>query len=251
MKYPAHRLTLALLSIIIFSAGLTNTVSADHKQSTIILATNYPPFDIAEPVDGLHGFDHEVAVEAFQRKGIDATIAYVPWSRAVKDTENGHYPALLTCASTTERAEHYRFSDPISGERYGIYAREGFPIFQLNEIPHLSGYSVASVLEYAPNQELEAVGADLVDVPSDTIGFKMLGLGRVDFLYTGEAAGNYLIKSLGMENTLQFAPFVIWNYHLCFSRKHPEGESLRKLFNEGLAEIKADGTYDAIHAKYR
>lgn len=233
------------LALVPYAAG------AKHGASPIILATNYPPFDIEAPVDGLHGFDHEVTLEAFKRQGIEANIVYVPWSRAVSDTENGNAPGLLTCAHTEDRSKHYTFSAPISQEAYGIYYRTGVSIDGIHGMSDLAGYSVASVLEYAPNATLKDNGAVLVDIPSDEAGFKMLQLERVDFVYTGLAAGKYLIRKLGLEDQFRFRSFVVWDYFLCFSRKHPDSENLRQHFNAGLAEIKADGTYEAIHSKYR
>ncbi len=227
------------------------SVAADDANAPIILATNYPPFDIKIPVDGLHGFDHEVATEAFKRQGIDARIIYVPWSRAVSETENGHSPGLLTCARTEDRARHYMFSAPISQEAYGIFYRSGFPVDEINEMTDLAGFSIASVLEYAPNATLKEKGVILTDTPSDEIGFKMLKLDRVDFVYTGLAAGKFLIRQMGLEGMFEFKSFVVWDYHLCFSRKHPSSEQLRMQFNSGLAELKADQTYEKIHAKYR
>ena len=225
--------------------------AAKHGDRVIILATDYPPFDIASPEDGLHGFDHEVAAEAFARRGITPEITYVPWSRAISDGENGHVQAVLTCAQTEERRDHFLFSDPISGEAYGIHYRVGFPVDEIATLADLEGYTVASVLEYATNADLKDYGADLVDISSDIAGFRMLELERVDFLYTGQAVGKYLLKRSNPSVELAFKPFVEWDYYLCFSKKHPDAEKLRQMFNEGLAEIRADGTYDSIHARYQ
>ncbi|WP_428529418.1 substrate-binding periplasmic protein [Roseibium sp.] len=242
-------LWVALLVVAIFPIGLPTL--GHPAGSVIILATDYPPFDIAEPEDDRLGFDHEVAVEAFKRKGITAEVVYVPWSRAVSETEAGNYPGLLTCAHTVERAEHFLFSAPISQEAYGVFYRTGHPVENIRSIADLRGQRVASVLEYAPNAEMERQGAELVNIATDTAGFKMLELGRVDYFHTGQAAGQHLKKKLGYRNEFGFRSFVVWDYFLCFSRKHPASEELRQAFNEGLAEIRADGTYEGIHARYR
>lgn len=47
---------------------------------------------------------------------------------------------------------------------------------------------------------MEVIGVDFVDIFFDVIGFKMLELGCVDFVYIGEVVGNYLIKLFGFDN---------------------------------------------------
>ncbi len=246
-RKPWFRILIAVPAVFLTAI----TATADTRTPTIILATNYPPFDIEEPIDSLHGFDHEVTMEVFKRQNVHAKIVYVPWSRAVHETEIGNHPGLLTCARTEDRAKHYLFSEPISREAYGIFYQNDFPVDEIRNMPDLAGYRVASVLEYAPNATLKDNGAVLVDIPSDETGFKMLELNRVDFVYTGKAAGDYILKQLGLRNKFAFKPFVIWDYHLCFSRKHPRSSELRQWFNAGLARIKADQTYTRIHEKYR
>ncbi|MCK7615640.1 substrate-binding periplasmic protein [Roseibium sediminicola] len=217
----------------------------------IVLAVHYPPYEMSEPVDGLHGFDHEVVIEAFRRTGVEAQVIYVPWTRAVSDTTNGLSPALLSCAKNAERTQVYLFSDPISQDTYGLYYRKDFQPPDIRKLKDVVGQSVASVSGYASLAKLVEIGANPIEVRSEAAGFQMLGLGRFDFLYSGKQATDFQIMQHGMKGRFEFVKTENWEYHLCFSRKHPQTLELLPLFNKGLAEIRADGTYKAIHDRYR
>ncbi|WP_428644844.1 substrate-binding periplasmic protein [Roseibium sp.] len=216
-----------------------------------VLAVHYPPFEMSEPVNGLHGFDHEVVVEAFARKGLVAAIVYVPWTRALSDTANGLSPALLSCAKNAERLNTYLFSAPISQDTYGLFFRRDFVLPDISKLADVVGHSVASISGYASFTKLVELGAKPIEVRSEVAGFQMLALGRFDFLYTGKKASEFQIMQLGMTDRFNFLETETWDYHLCFSRKHPDSAGLLTLFNEALAELRDDGTYDRIHGKYR
>ena len=220
-------------------------------ETVTVLAVDYPPYEMSAPVDGLHGFDHETVLEAFSRAGVDARIVYVPWTRAVSDTTNGLSEALLSCARTAEREQAYLFSDPISQDTYGLFYRKDFDPPEVRTLEDVIGHSVASVSGYASLAKLVEIGANPVEVPSETTGFKMLALGRFDFLYSGRQSTDFQIMKLGMSGQFGFVETENWDYHLCFSRRHPRSRDLLPVFNRGLADLRSDGTYREIHSRYR
>lgn len=65
-------------------------------EEVLIVATNYPPYEMENPEKGLKGFDVEVAEEAFNRAGIRTRIEFYPWARALEMSEEGkpvqHFP---------------------------------------------------------------------------------------------------------------------------------------------------------------
>lgn len=241
----------SLLFCLTLTAFVWQTATTRAEDAVTILAVHYPPYEMSEPINGLHGFDHEVVLAAFDRVGVDAKIVYVPWTRAVSDTSNGLSHALLSCARNAEREQKYRFSDPISQDTYGLYYRKDFSPPPIGTLTDVIGHSVASVSGYASLAKLVEIGADPIEVRSEVAGFQMLALGRFDFLYSGRQATDFQIMQLGMSGAFGFVETENWDYYLCFSRKHPQTDTLLPLFNEGLAELRADGTYQAIHDRYR
>jgi len=246
--------TICCAALALMLALLVSSNAAANQEAgaeAVILAVHYPPYEMSEPVDGLHGFDHEVVIEAFRRTGVEAQVVYVPWTRAVSDTTNGLSPALLSCARNAERTRVYLFSDPISQDTYGLYYRKDYKPPDILKLEDVIGQSVASVSGYASLAKLQEIGADPIEVRSEAAGFQMLALGRFDFLYSGRQATDFQIMQHGMTGQFGFVETENWEYHLCFSKKHPQTSELLPLFNKGLAEIRADGTYQEIHARYR
>jgi len=247
---PLRSLILQVICILAL-AGLPEEIRAQAVSTVTVLASDYPPYEMEQPVDGLRGFDHEVVVEAFKRKNLKAEVFYAPWTRALTNARNGDSDALLSCAYTEARTEFFHFSKPISREVYGVYYRTNGHRPDIAELRDLKDFSIAAVSDYIANVDLDELDLSPVEVPSDLAGLKMLALGRFDFFYSGQAATDYLIKQNAMAGLFRFRELSSKDYYLCINRDNDRGTDLLNLFNSGLAEIKADGTFDAIHAKYR
>lgn len=244
--------TLSLFAALVLAvAGVAKEARSQAVSTVTILASDYPPYEMEQPVNGLRGFDHEVVVEAFKRKNLKAEIFYAPWTRALTNAKNGDSDALLSCAYTEARTEFFHYSKPISREVYGVYYRTNGHQPDIAELRDLKDFSIAAVSDYIANVDLDELDLSPVEVPSDLAGLKMLALGRFDFFYSGKAATDYLIKQNSMGGLFRFRELSAKDYYLCIHRDNDRGTDLLNLFNSGLVEIKADGTYDAIHAKYR
>ncbi|GAA0784367.1 transporter substrate-binding domain-containing protein [Roseibium denhamense] len=236
---------LAMLFLSCFPA------KADRHTHVQILAVHYPPFEMKTAIDGLRGHDHELVVEAFKRRGVTAEIVYVPWARAVSDAANGRVPMLLSCAITGERQEKFVFSKSISQDGYGLFSHKSSSTDEIETLSDATGYRVASIPGYVSLTKLVEMGMDPVEVPSETHALKMLQLGRIDFFYGGEQTTGFFISQLGLAGEFNFIGTESWDYHLCFSKAHPDAEYYRDLFASAFDELVADGTYERIHARYR
>lgn len=239
------------LSVLVSVLGCLAALPVDADEIVTILAVHYPPFEMAEPVDGLRGFDHEVVVEAFRRRGIVAEIQYVPWKRAIHDTQRGVVAGALSCAKMDSRMATFIYSDPISAESYGLFSRKDFDGPDINGLDDLVGQRVASIPAYSAFLELEQAGVAPIPVPSDETGFNMLSIGRIDYLYTGLRTSGFLLKQIGLSGRFDFSEISVAQYHLCLSKAYPGIEAIRAAFNAGLAAMKSDGSYTATHDRYR
>ncbi|MTI43738.1 polar amino acid transport system substrate-binding protein [Roseibium hamelinense] len=232
-------------------AALVPICAAAAEERVTILAVHYPPFEMEEPIDGLRGFDYEVVLEAFKRAGIEAEIQFVPWKRAMSDVENGQATGALSCADSPERSDLFFISDKISEENYGLYTRKGFKGPVLSNIADVAGVAVAAVSGYAIFDELNSADAVAIPLADDLSGLNMLDVERFNYLYAGRRNNDFLIKQHGLSGKFDFTEFRSINYHVCFSKVYPGINDILRAFNKGLAEVRADGTYQAIHSKYR
>lgn len=79
--------------------------------------------------------------------------------------------------------------------------------------------------------------------------FNMLLEGKVDAVVVDEFTGRATMKELGIVDKIevvQSRPLSIEGLHVVIHKSHPRAKELLDMINRGLAEIKADGTYQQI-----
>lgn len=216
-----------------------------------IVTENYPPYEMRVAVNGLHGFDYEVAMEAFTRMGFTPTIRFLPWKRALNEAESGTTAGILTCARNAERERYILFSDPISSFTDGLFKRRGHAGPPIGRIEDVIGQPVASMAGYESLQTLEDIGAEPIEVPTTLDGLNMLQAQRFDYLHGGREMTEFMIKEHGFTGRFEFISLDQQSFHFCFSKAYPGAEGLVAQFNEVLADMRRDGSYQAIHDRYR
>ena len=246
------RIVKSLLCIVIALFGATSLAQSQDTVLTIH-AVNYPPYEIENTgSDGLLGFDVEVVVEAFKRVGQTAKVEYRPWERVKVMAKRGATLAMLSCAITEARKQYINYSDPISTTTRTYVAPRDFSGDVPRVIDDGKGFKVLAVAGYGTEYELDKANVAYYPAKSDESALKVLLSRNYDFFYSSREYIQYVAAGLEVVDKIQYFDLQqSKNYHLCFSRKWPNSKALHDMFNKGLAEIRADGTYDAIHAKYK
>ena len=243
----AMRFMLALIGLWTFTA---QGVLAEETKPLEILAVHYPPYEFETPENGLPGFDVEVVESVFERIGRPAKVVFRPWARAKKMVFEGGGFALLSCGQREDRDAFLYYSEPISHLTWGYFYHKShkgpFP-----EYPEaLRGHSITVVRDYNQHKELDELGIKNLPVNSDLIAVTMVAKQRVEFAYIPREAAAYEAAKAGLGDEVEYKIFKTRSLHLCFSRKWPGIEEIVQAFNAEFEELKADGTYAAIHAKY-
>ncbi|WP_247653884.1 ABC transporter substrate-binding protein [Labrenzia sp. PHM005] len=239
--------------LIVLLAGFVWVLVAPGQAASRIdiVTEDYPPYEMAEPGGGLRGFDYEVAVEAFRRMGFHADIRFLPWKRALSEAENGTTSGILTCAHHPDRERFILFSDPISVFTNGFFIRKAHDGPVIQKVEDVVGQPVASMAGYESLKVLQNLGAKPIEAQTTEIGLRMLAAGRFDYLLGAREQIEYTIRQEGLSGQFKFISLTTKDFHFCFSRNFPGVEDLVEHFNAALAEMREDGTYDAIHGKYR
>lgn len=241
-------------SCILFIAFVVLAGTNAYAQEKIILGTlHYPPYEIENPDDGLHGFDFEVITEAFRRMDVPLEIQFLPWKRALQKTTAGTFAGLFSCSG---KRNTFHLSSPISSATDALYVRKGFDIkkYNIRTITDLGKYpnlSVGGVAGYAHMKTLDKIGKKYDTSPDDTTVLKKLFAGRVDVFLTIQEFADHTLSKLGLSHLAEHVTLGQKQYHLCFSKSWPDVERLKASFNKTLKEMKADGSFSAIHAKYK
>lgn len=240
------------LFLITLAQGLFASAVFAEQETVTIYAVNYPPYSIETPKqDGLRGFDAEVVVEAFDRVGITAAVEYMAWARIMLRAEQGKITAALSCAKAKKRDHFIYYSTPISNATHSFVAKKTYDGETPRNLQDARDKKITVVDGYTTKLELKSAGIPYQAVINDEAGLNVLLKRDFDFFYTTREFVQYITSGKIIASQIKYFDVKETSYHLCFSQKWPESKFLLTKFNKGLAVIKADGTYDKIHAKYQ
>lgn len=247
---------LLLLSIMLLLSS--NTASSKtvfhHTDSSakrlIFASSEYPPhYGTDLP---LQGAAVEIVRRAFALRHLQIEVAFMPFARALYDTQQGQYSGIIAIWHTAARAEHFLYSDPIYANQMVLFKRAGeFQHFN-NLTDLLAGEgTLGLVTGYAQNALLANSRFNQVSVATDEQIFSMLALGRVDLVPADLQNGLYLIAKLPAAQrkapldwitpALEYKPM-----YLAFPKTRPESAFLQQQFNLGLQELIDSGEFNQI-----
>lgn len=215
-----------------------------------VLTEDFPPYQYLDAAGNIVGHDVEVTVEAFRRVGREIEVEILPWRRVLHIARQGEALGIITCAYTDARNAFLTFSNPLSTFTSSFIARAGYAAKDPRNLGEAKGRSIASVTDYESLSELRQAGFDPIEAPNLTRGLWMLIEGRFDYLYVLKETTMFRAAEFGVADRIRYTPLMEKPFFFCFSRAAPGVEGHRQAFNQGLAEVRADGTYAAIHARY-
>ena len=238
------------------SADTATSASADGAATTYRIATDttFAPFEFAE-ADGTYvGIDIELLDAIAKDQGFEYTIDPVGFDAALQNVQVGQADGVIAGMSITDaRKEVFDFSDPYYDSTVCCAAIADGDIKSLDD---LKGANVA-----VKNGTQSQAWAESI---ADQYGFTMTVFDSSDVMYQDVLAGNtvacfedtptmsYAIDDAGLnleivsivDETSEFAtPYG-------FAVAKDQNAELLEKFNAGLADIKADGTYQTIIDKY-
>jgi len=253
LKFKVVLILLALLIPI-------NTSMAVEK--TVHLATlSWEPY-VGPNLDN-KGYVTEIVVEAFKRSGYTAEILFYPWARAIKTAEYGDADGVFPEYYDERRKESFVFSDPFPGGPVGLYKRKdttaSYPVDpqtdQTVALRGLQAFRFGVVRGYINTAVFDA--ADFLkkdEVFSDELNVKKLYNGRIDFMFIDKFVAEHLIahKFPDFASELEFMepPLENKQLYIAFSKQAADYQENLSAFNQGLAQLKADGTLSAIMKRH-
>lgn len=205
----------------------------------------YPPFEFVDEATGeFAGFDMDIIREVGRRMGVDVQIENVAWEGIIPGLLAGHYDVIISAMTITEeRAQAVDFSDPYFATGQVIVVRADND--SIHSAEDLVGKTVAVQIGTTGQFAAESVDGAIIDhYPLTPEAFLALRLGRADAAVVDELvaieeqqANPGVLKVVG-------DVFTVENYGIAMRKGRPD---LLQSINEALADMRADGTYDAIY----
>jgi ABC-type amino acid transport substrate-binding protein len=209
----------------------------------------YAPFEFTEAGSNeVVGFDVDLvkAIAATPHVGItDVEFIKQRFDTIILSVAQGRFDMAASSFSITpERAKQIDFSDGYFTATQSVMVKTGSDITGIDD---LRGRRIG-VQRGTTGADLAATvqGAEVLRYEIIDDAFNALAADRVDAVINDYAVSAYAAERRDDFEIVDRNP-TVENYGLVFSK---ENTALRDAFNAGLAEIRANGTYDEIYRKW-
>ncbi|HSJ73512.1 MAG TPA: basic amino acid ABC transporter substrate-binding protein [Miltoncostaeaceae bacterium] len=209
----------------------------------------YAPFEFTEPGSTeVIGFDVDLVKAIAATPGIGITdVEFIkqPFDTIIVSIAQGRFDMSASSFSITpERAKQIDFSDGYFTATQSVMVKAGSDIQSIDD---LEGRRIG-VQRGTTGADLAATvkGAEVLRYEIIDDAFNALAADRVDAVINDYAVSAYAAERRDDFEIVDRNP-TVENYGLVFSKDNP---ALRDAFNAGLAEIRANGTYDEIYRKW-
>lgn len=239
-----------LLFAIIFA-----WLSPVHAEMIAVVTQEYPPYNFTED-NAVTGCSTEIVKEVLKRAGIDYSLNSYPWARAYNMAQEKANVLIYSIGRNKKREKLFKWVDVVAPYDVYFYKLKSRADVELKTLDDAKKYKIGAVRDDVRTQYLEKngfeAGKTLEIVPKDIMSIRQLLAGRIDLVPIDQLALAYLMKQEGLnvgdlEQVLLLKDLSAGLY-LAFSQQTDDAivEKCRK----ALAEMKNDGTYDAIMGKY-
>ena len=245
-----------LLVLASSTMWLASTASAvDTSRSPIVLLTeNFPPYNMAKngknfaQNENIEGIAVDILRETFKRADISYRMTLrFPWERIYhRALENPGYGVFVT-ARVPEREKLFKWVGPIGPDDWVLLARANSPIV-LTSLEQARSYRIGAYKGDAIALALEKQGLAPVIVLRDQDNARKLLAGQIDLWATGDPAGQFLARQVGISGFKTVLRFNQAELYLALNKEVPD-EVVNKL-QKALDELRAEGVVDKIRARY-
>ncbi|GGP26280.1 substrate-binding periplasmic protein [Silvimonas amylolytica] len=202
-----------------------------------------------------HGMAEDIVRAAFAAAGVEVRFVSLPYARCIHMVRTGELAACFDTSRTRENEQDFLWpTHPMFSSKALIYARADSVDHNLGPAA-LHGKRVAVTNGYEYGSDFDDDGTIIREVTNQTIySFRMLELGRVQYVLAFEKVANYLINAnqREFEGKFKVVGLSAQNDLYCvFSRKFQGAAAALESFNRGFETIQADGTYRTILTTWR
>jgi polar amino acid transport system substrate-binding protein len=249
--------SLAVAAIVASAAAMvampTQARELDEIRDDVFQVVNsgaYPPFSFVDTKGNLIGFDVDIAEALAEKMGVEVNVQSSPWNGIIAAMVGGRFDACICSMSDTEeRRKAIDFSDPYYSAGLSVWVQGSTN--DINSIDDFAGKTVGSTLGETGNQwavengEGKWSNQTFQGLPSMMNG---LTTGRIDLMIADDVPVLVAMQENAPDiKMVDVGELPRWPAAISVQKNKPE---LLEALNVALAEIKADGTYQAIVDKW-
>lgn len=183
------------------------------------------------------------------------------WTELVSALKAGELDLLPGASQTEARREFAYFSEPYRAEQFQLFVRSAdsakYPQTSLTDFI-AAGHKVGIISDYFYGNEFaelsaqDAVKANFVEASLGELNLARLLDEDIDAMLEDAFVAHSLLRRKGLEQQIGAHPITLGNsdVYVMFSKVSVKPEQVQA-FNQALAQLKQDGRYAAIVARYQ
>ncbi|ROM49967.1 amino acid ABC transporter substrate-binding protein [Pseudomonas poae] len=246
-------LLLALAGLSVLLAGSANA-EAPADASLVLLTENFPPYNMAKNGknfardENIEGIAVDIVRETFKRAGISYNLTLrFPWERIYKLALEKPGYGVFVMARLPDREGLFKWVGPIGPDDWVMLAKADSKI-QLPDLEHARHYKIGAYKGDAIAETLEKQGLKPSVVLRDQDNAQKLLEGQIDLWATGDPAGRYLARQVGVTGLKTVLRFNSAQLYLALNKDVPD-EVVTRL-QAALDQLRGEGFIDEVMARY-
>lgn len=248
-------LALAGLTLALSTAAFAQVPDLGGREVTVVTENAYPPLQFLDKEGKAIGWEYD-AMEAIAKK-LNITVKYenTSWDAMIPAVAEGQYDMGMTGITIKEdRKEKVDFSDPymrsemlmiVRGDETRFTDAASFaadPELLVSAQPGTSPFYAAIYNILDGNEENPRV----IKFETFGAGLEALKAGDVDLTLSDSTAANGYVTASNGGLKIIGEPLASEDFGFIF----PKGSDLVAPMNAAIAELKADGTFEALNKKW-
>ena len=229
---------------------LFSCAKKEESAKVYVFATDatWPPLEYIDESGNLTGFEVELVPMIGEKVGVKMEAKNIPWDTIFAGLANGQYDGVASGVSVTEdRKKTMDFSTPILQAGQVMIVRNDSKVKSAED---MKGLRVG--VQIGTTGDLVLDDYDVTRKQYDDIGLAIQDMlnGNLDACVCDSLiASDYVLANENYKNRLKVAgePFTEEDIAIAVKKGNSE---LLGLVNKGLEMMKADGSYDALKAKW-
>lgn len=222
------------------------------KVLTVGTDAAYAPFESQNEKGEIVGFDIDVVSAIAKKAGFEVKFVNTPWEGIFNTLGQGDRDLLVSAITINdERKQTMDFSDPYFNAQQLIAVKDNSKVAKFTDLKKLKvGVQTGTTGDEAVSKLLGKTNTNIKRFESTPLALKELEAGGVDAVVADNGVViNYVTNNSGakFKAVADTAAFAAEQYGIAVKKGNAE---LLAQLNKGLADIKADGTYDQIYTKY-
>ena len=211
----------------------------------------YAPFESQNEKGEIVGFDIDVVKAAAAKAGIAVKFVNTPWEGIFNALGQGDRDMVVSAVTITdERKQTMDFSTPYFDAQQLIAVKNSSKITGFAALKNLKvGVQTGTTGDEAVSKLQGKTSTNIKRFESTPLALKELEAGGVDAVVADNGVViNYVANNPGGKfKSIADKEFVPEQYGIALKKGNAE---LQAKLNKGLADIKADGSYDKIYTQY-